>query len=92
MSKGTVKFYNEFKGFGFIKEENGTWTQNTGSVVISQTMLYGMHYGLCEMVMRVLLVIIVLILNFTLLRLIVGIIYLIIKPKRRDETGHKIKK
>lgn len=21
MSKGTVKFYNEFKGFGFIKEE-----------------------------------------------------------------------
>ena len=22
MSKGTVKFYNEFKGFGFIKEEN----------------------------------------------------------------------
>ena len=24
MSKGTVKFYNEFKGFGFIKEENST--------------------------------------------------------------------
>jgi cold shock protein len=22
MSKGTVKFYNEFKRFGFIKEEN----------------------------------------------------------------------
>jgi len=22
MSKGTVKFYNEFRGFGFIKEEN----------------------------------------------------------------------
>jgi CspA family cold shock protein len=22
MSKGTVKFYNEFKKFGFIKEEN----------------------------------------------------------------------
>jgi cold shock protein len=22
MSKGTVKFFNEFKGFGFIKEEN----------------------------------------------------------------------
>ena len=22
MSKGTVKFYNEFKGFGFINEEN----------------------------------------------------------------------
>jgi len=22
MSKGTVKFYNEFKGFGFIKEED----------------------------------------------------------------------
>ena len=22
MSKGIVKFYNEFKGFGFIKEEN----------------------------------------------------------------------
>jgi cold shock protein len=22
MSKGTVKFYNEAKGFGFIKEEN----------------------------------------------------------------------
>lgn len=21
MSKGTVKFYNEFKGFGFIKDE-----------------------------------------------------------------------
>ena len=21
MNKGTVKFYNEFKGFGFIKEE-----------------------------------------------------------------------
>jgi CspA family cold shock protein len=21
MTKGTVKFYNEFKGFGFIKEE-----------------------------------------------------------------------
>ena len=24
MSKGTVKFFNEFKGFGFIKEENST--------------------------------------------------------------------
>jgi CspA family cold shock protein len=24
MSKGTVKFYNEYKGFGFIKEENST--------------------------------------------------------------------
>lgn len=24
MSKGTVKFYNETKGFGFIKEENST--------------------------------------------------------------------
>jgi CspA family cold shock protein len=24
MSKGTVKFYNEFRGFGFIKEENST--------------------------------------------------------------------
>jgi CspA family cold shock protein len=24
MSKGTVKFYNEFKGFGFIKEENSS--------------------------------------------------------------------
>ncbi len=24
MSKGTVKFYNESKGFGFIKEENST--------------------------------------------------------------------
>jgi CspA family cold shock protein len=22
MSKGKVKFYNEFRGFGFIKEEN----------------------------------------------------------------------
>jgi CspA family cold shock protein len=22
MSKGTVKFYNEFRGFGFIKEED----------------------------------------------------------------------
>ncbi|MBG0859661.1 MAG: cold shock domain-containing protein [Bacteroidales bacterium] len=24
MSKGTVKFYNEFRGFGFIKEENSS--------------------------------------------------------------------
>jgi len=24
MNKGTVKFYNETKGFGFIKEENST--------------------------------------------------------------------
>ena len=24
MSKGTVKFYNESKGFGFIKEENSS--------------------------------------------------------------------
>ena len=24
MSKGTVKFFNESKGFGFIKEENFT--------------------------------------------------------------------
>jgi CspA family cold shock protein len=24
MSKGTVKFYNEFKGFGFIKEEDSS--------------------------------------------------------------------
>jgi cold shock protein len=24
MSKGTVKFFNETKGFGFIKEENST--------------------------------------------------------------------
>lgn len=24
MSKGTVKFFNESKGFGFIKEENST--------------------------------------------------------------------
>ena len=23
MSKGTVKFFNETKGFGFIKEDNG---------------------------------------------------------------------
>ena len=23
MSKGTVKFFNEAKGFGFIKDENG---------------------------------------------------------------------
>ena len=23
MSKGTVKFFNEAKGFGFIKEDNG---------------------------------------------------------------------
>ena len=23
MKKGTVKFFNETKGFGFIKEENG---------------------------------------------------------------------
>ena len=24
MSKGTVKFFNEMRGFGFIKEENST--------------------------------------------------------------------
>jgi len=24
MKKGTVKFFNEAKGFGFIQEENGT--------------------------------------------------------------------
>jgi CspA family cold shock protein len=24
MKNGTVKFYNESKGFGFIKDENGT--------------------------------------------------------------------
>ena len=24
MKKGTVKFFNETKGFGFIQEENGT--------------------------------------------------------------------
>ena len=24
MSKGKVKFYNEFRGFGFIKEENSS--------------------------------------------------------------------
>lgn len=24
MKKGTVKFFNETKGFGFIKDENGT--------------------------------------------------------------------
>jgi CspA family cold shock protein len=24
MSNGTVKFYNEFKGFGFIKEDNSS--------------------------------------------------------------------
>jgi CspA family cold shock protein len=24
MSKGTVKFFNEIRGFGFIKEENST--------------------------------------------------------------------
>ncbi len=24
MSKGTVKFYNEFKGFGFIKEDDSS--------------------------------------------------------------------
>jgi CspA family cold shock protein len=24
MSKGTVKFYNEFKGFGFIKDEDSS--------------------------------------------------------------------
>jgi len=24
MKKGTVKFFNETKGFGFIREENGT--------------------------------------------------------------------
>ena len=40
MSKGTVKFYNEFRGFGFIKEENSPKEYFVHSSGLKETISY----------------------------------------------------
>ena len=77
---------------GLIKPmEGGGFTPYTSDVVISETLLYGLLTGLVEMLFRIVLIIIVLILNWTLFRIIFGIVYLCTKPKKRDKFNKKKK-
>lgn len=80
---------------GLIEQaEDGTWSVYAGDIVIAETQVYGLIYGLFEMVFRLIFVILILVLNWTLFRFLFGIIYLIIKPKKKrkdPKTGKKKK-
>ena len=78
---------------GLIEQtESGGWTEYTGDIVIVETQVYGLIYGLFEMVFRILFIVIVLILNWTVFRVIFGLIYYIIRPKKKEVKNGKRKR
>ena len=77
---------------GLIEQDGGTWTTYTGDIVVTETQTYALLYGLFEMVFRVLFILIVIILNWTVFRVLFGIIYLIIKPKKKEIKDGKKRK
>lgn len=80
---------------GLIEQNSdGSWTVYAGDIIIAETQVYGLIYGLFEMVFRLIFIILILVLNWSLFRFIFGIIYLIIKPKKKKKdpkTGKKKK-
>ena len=82
----TIKDLLEFATkviLGLIEQTETGWTTYTGDIIIEETQVYGLLYGLFEMLFRILLIVIVLILNWTVFRVIFGVIYYIIRPKKK---------
>ena len=77
---------------GLIEHTDTGWTTYTGDIVIAETQIYSLLYGLFEMVFRIIVIILVLILNWTIFRFIFGIIYLIIRPKKKVVKNGKKKR
>ena len=90
----TIKDLLEFATeviLGLIEKTDTGWTTYTGEIVIAETQIYGLLYGVFEMVFRILFIVIIIILNWTIFRFLFGIIYYIIRPKKKvtDKKGKK---
>ena len=68
------------KALGITKESN---------VVVADTMFYGFAFATAELLLRTVLLIILFVLNYTVIRWILWIVYLIIKPKKLKVKGSK---
>ena len=77
---------------GLIEHTDTGWTTYSGDIVIAETQVYALLYGIMEMVFRVLFIVIVLILNWTVFRFIFGIVYYIIRPKKKTIKNGKQKR
>lgn len=74
---------------GLTTENGTTLILNSSSVVIQETMIYTTIISLVEMVLRIALILVILILNWTLFRFIFFIVYQFIKPKRENKYQKK---
>ena len=75
---------------GLIEQTpDGSWTTYTGDLIITETQTYSLLYGLFEMLFRIIFIVLVLILNWTIFRVLFGIIYLIIRPKKKEIKNGK---
>lgn len=77
---------------GLIEQTETGWTTYTGDIVIEETQVYGLLYGLFEMLFRIVFIVLVLILNWTVFRFLFGIIYYIIRPKKKVAKNGKQKR
>lgn len=75
---------------GLTTESGKTLILSQTSVVITETYIYITMLSAIEMVLRCVLLLVILILNFTLFRFIFFIVYLFIKPRR--ENRYSVKK
>jgi len=71
---------------------NNLGMQATEGVVLQETLLYQTIYSVAVLVVRIVLLIFAFIMNITLFRFILWIIYLIVRPKVKDKKGRTIKK
>lgn len=78
---------------GLIEQTESGWTEYTGDVVIAETQVYGLIYGTASMVLRLAFMLIIIVLNWTLFRFLFGIVYLIIRPKKKvlNKKGKKVR-
>jgi hypothetical protein len=78
---------------GLIEQTDSGWTTYTGDVIIAETQMYNLIYGLASMIFKLVFMLLVIILNWTVLRFLFGIIYLIIRPKKKvlNKKGKKVR-
>lgn len=78
---------------GLIEQTESGWTTYTGDVVIAETQMYNLIYGVASMVLKLVFMLIIIVLNWTVLRFLFGIIYLIIRPKKKvlNKRGKKVR-
>ena len=78
---------------GLIEQTDSGWTTYTGDVIIAETQMYNLIYGLASMIFKLVFMLLVIILNWTVLRFLFGVIYLIIRPKKKvlNKKGKKVR-